>query len=163
MQVETSTNIKQSWLIRLHYQTRIISTSIFFPYLELHIHLTLPSCLKYEVVHLPFPFWFCNPRTFFVTGFSNRRTCPLFFQAFHMKHVKFSGIRITYKILLVMQQGTPRFLYTFIYIRIYAKTLIVQPSTETKIGVFLVQHKNQHFQVFGTDTQLSEHGRTFSG
>lgn len=62
-----------------------------------------------------------------------------------------------------MQQGTPRFLCIFIYICIYEKTLIVQPSTETKIGVFLVQHKNQHFQAFGTDTQLSEHGRTFSG
>ena len=43
------------------------------------------------------------------------------------------------------------------------KKLIVQLSIETKTGVFLVQHKNQYFQAFGTDTDLFEHGRTFSG
>lgn len=126
-----------------------------------HTSQLLEIRMKLSIFH--FHLVFAIQGHFFVTGVSNRRTCQLFFQVFHMKYFRFSGIRITYKILLSMQQGTPRFLCIFIYICIYEKTLIVQPSTETKIGTFLVQHKNQHFQAFGTDTQLSEHGRTFSG
>lgn len=67
---------------------------------------------------------------FFGTGFSNRRTCQLFFQAFHMKHFRFSGIRITYKILLVMQQGTPRFYCIFIYVFMKKPSLCSLPQRQ---------------------------------
>lgn len=164
MQVETSTNIKESWLIRLHYQTRIISVSFFHIQNSTFISHFSVTWNMNEVVHLPFPLWFCNPRSFSVTGFSNKRTCQLFFQAFHMKHFNFSGIRITNKILFVNATGNTKiFMYLYLYMYLWKKNLIVQTSTETKTGVFLVQNKNQHFQVFGTDTHLSEHGRTFSG
>lgn len=164
MQVETSTNIKQSWSIRLHYQTTIISVS-FSIFRTPYSSLALLSYSKSEqscLSSIPIPFFFFffhNPRTFFVTGFSNKRTCQIFLQAFQMKHhLRFSGITITNK-------REHWHIYVFLYMRvcvyIYLKKPTVQLSTETKIGVFLVQHKTQHFQAFGT--HISEHGRLFSG
>lgn len=60
MQVETSTNIKQSWSIRLHYQTTIISVS-FSIFRTPYSSLALLSYSKSEqscLSSIPIPFFF---------------------------------------------------------------------------------------------------------
>lgn len=116
MQVETSTNIKQSWLIKVtlsnNNHINLWFFSIFRTPYSSHTSQLLEIRLKLSIFH--FHLVFAIRGHFFVTGFSNRRTCQLFFQAFHTKHFKFSGTNAT---------GNTKILMYF-YLYIYEKTLI---------------------------------------
>lgn len=122
MQVETSTNIKQSWSIRLHYQTTIISVS-FSIFRTPYSSLALLSYSKSEqscLSSIPIPFFFFFFSTiqehFLWQAFQTNELAKSFFKLFRWSII--SGFQ---ELRSLIRGNTDIFMYFYIcvYVCIY--------------------------------------------
>lgn len=112
MQAKTNTNIQAKLIDTVTLSNKNHLNQCLFPYLELHIHrFPFSVTSRKNEVYLPFwfSFFFLQSKVNFVTDFS-QKSCQYFLQAFQMKNLRFSEIKITNKILHLIQWGTLRFL-----------------------------------------------------